>query len=121
MAKPTEAEIIAWADERIRKEAFNRSAAVQIAIEAANWVAEQFDAPPASAVVNTAPMYKALHESRLALLAVNSGASVRAIALIDAVLNAVPEAPACKGLVLIEAEELQRIMRLIPAPIGDAP
>ena len=47
-------------------------------------------APPATPV-DTTPMYKALMESRIALLAVNSGASQKAIALIDAVLNVAPE------------------------------
>ncbi|SPA44648.1 hypothetical protein [Cupriavidus taiwanensis] len=53
------------------------------------------------AIPDTEPMYKALMESRLALLAVKSGASQKAIALIDAVLNAAPlaaaEAPKQEG------------------------
>lgn len=44
-------------------------------------------APP----VDTSPMYKALIEARLALLAVNSFASQVAIGLIDKVLNAAPD------------------------------
>lgn len=35
---PTDEEIAAWADSFIRKQAFNRPAAVQIATEAAKWV-----------------------------------------------------------------------------------
>lgn len=49
------------------------------------------DAVPTVTPVDTTPMYKALMEARVALLVVNSGASQKAIALIDAVLNAAPE------------------------------
>lgn len=52
----------------------------------------EIDTPPAT-TVDTAPMYKALLESRIALLAVNSGASNKAIALIDSVLAAAPAKP----------------------------
>ncbi|MBK5570116.1 hypothetical protein [Ensifer sp. SSB1] len=53
----------------------------------------QPDAPPNPPVIDTAPMYKALDESRLALLAVNSAASQKAIAMIDAILNCAPRQP----------------------------
>ena len=46
--------------------------------------------------IDAAPMYKALIESRLALLAVNSAASQKAISLIDAVINVAP-APASQS------------------------
>lgn len=53
---------------------------------------------PSPTQVDTAPMYKALIEARLALAAVNSGASIKALSLIDGVLNAAPEAlGAAKG------------------------
>jgi hypothetical protein len=45
---------------------------------------------PEEPKLDTAPMYKALIESRLALCVVNSGASAKAIELIDLVLNAAP-------------------------------
>ncbi len=47
---------------------------------------------PAPTHVDTTPMYKALIEARLALAAVNSGASIKALSLIDGVLNVAPEA-----------------------------
>ncbi len=51
-------------------------------------------AEPPEPKIDMAPMYKALMESRIALLAVNSGASMRAIRLIDDALNASPPAAA---------------------------
>jgi len=49
------------------------------------------DVPP-SATVDTAPLYRALIRAREALIPVRSGASIRTIAEIDAILNAAPNA-----------------------------
>lgn len=53
---------------------------------------------PASNVVDTAPMYRALQFAHTALLPVHSGASIKALSLIDAILNAAPVIQEARGL-----------------------
>jgi len=65
-------------------------------IDPSHWMPPP-SAPGVAQAPDTAPMYKALMESKLALLACNSGASMRALRLIDAVLGAAPKTETPEG------------------------